>query len=155
MAKKRVYITSPYFIPNESIMNAIKKVAFSGKDVRLLIPESSDSAFVDSASRFYFQTLLESGVKIYLYTKGLIHAKTMVVDDTLSIVGTANMDLRSFELNFEINAIIYSEKINAEMIRIFDKDLGNSRLIVLGEWEKRNKFRVFIEALARILAPLL
>ncbi|HLT72155.1 MAG TPA: cardiolipin synthase [Cyclobacteriaceae bacterium] len=155
MAKKRIYITTPYFIPNETMMNSIKQAAFSGKDVRVLIPERSDSAFVDAASRFYFLDLLESGVKIYLYKKGLIHAKTMVVDDSLSIVGTANMDLRSFELNFEINAIIYSERVNAEMTETFYKDLENSSQIVLEDWSKRSKFRTFLEGLARILAPLL
>ncbi len=155
MAKKCVYITTPYFIPNETMMNAIKQAAFSGKEVRVLIPERSDSAFVDAASRFYFLTLLEAGVKIHLYTKGLIHAKTMVVDDTLSIVGTANMDLRSFELNFEINAIIYSERVNAEMKDTFWKDLEHSYMLDRDEWGKRNKFRIFLEGLARILAPLL
>lgn len=155
VAKKRVYITTPYFIPNETMMSAIKHAAFSGRDVRVLIPERSDSRFVDAASRFYFLTLLEAGVKIYLYKKGIIHAKTMVVDDTLSIVGTANMDLRSFELNFEINAVIYSERVNAEMTETFYKDLEDSELIQLEEWAKRNKVRIFLEGLARILAPLL
>lgn len=155
MAKKRVYITTPYFIPNETMMNAIKQAAFSGKDVRVLIPERSDSAFVDAASRFYFLTLLEAGVKIYLYTKGFVHAKTMVIDDSLSIVGTANMDLRSFELNFEINALVYSERVNAEMTEIFYQDLKDSNLILLEDWSRRNKFRTFLEGLARILAPLL
>lgn len=155
LAKKRVYITTPYFIPNETMMNAIKQAAFSGRDVRVLIPERSDSAFVDAASRFYFINLMEAGVKIYLYKKGLIHAKTMVVDDSLSIVGTANMDLRSFELNFEINALIYSERVNAEMTETFYEDLEHSQLLHLEDWTKRNKFRIFIEALARILAPLL
>lgn len=155
MAKKRIYITTPYFIPNETMMNAIMQAAFSGKDVRVLIPGRSDTAFVDAASRFYFLTLLEAGVKIYLYKKGLIHAKTMVVDDSLSIVGTANMDLRSFELNFEINALVYSEKVNAEMTEIFYQDLKDSEMILLEDWSKRNKFRTFLEGLARILAPLL
>lgn len=155
MAKKLVYISTPYFIPNESIVNAIKKAAFSGKDVRLLIPEDSDSYFVDSASRFYFQEMLESGVKIYLYNKGVIHAKTLVVDDTLSMVGTANMDLRSFELNFEINAVVYSERINQELKQQFFKDLEHSTLITLEEWNKRSLFQTFFPALARIMAPLL
>jgi cardiolipin synthase A/B len=155
LAKKSVYITSPYFIPNESIINAIKKAAFSGKDVRILLPSKSDSAFVDAASRFYFQDLLEAGVKIYKYTKGFMHAKTMVVDDNLTIVGTANMDLRSFELNFEINAVVYSPEINRRMTEMFHHDLRTSHLILLEEWVERNKFRVFLDATARILAPLL
>jgi cardiolipin synthase len=155
MARQLVYISTPYFIPNESIVNAIKTAAFSGKDVRILIPQDSDSYFVDSASRFYFQDLLESGVKIYLYTRGVIHAKTLVVDDTLSMVGTANMDLRSFELNFEINAVVYSERINTELKQQFFRDLESSTLITLEEWKKRSLFKTFLAALARIVAPLL
>ena len=155
MARKRVYITTPYFIPNESIVNAIRVAAFSGKDVRILLPENSDSSFVDAASRFYFADLLEAGVKIYLYNKGVIHAKTLVVDDTLSMVGTANMDLRSFELNFEINAVIYSSRINSELTQQFLKDLEYSALVVREEWMKRSLFKSFAGAMARILAPLL
>lgn len=154
-ATKCVYITSPYFIPNETIVNAVKKAALSGKDVRLLMPEHSDSPFVDGASRFYFQDLLECGVKIYLYTKGIIHAKTIVVDDSLSIVGTANMDLRSFELNFEINAVIYSEQRNEELKKQFLKDLEDSTLITIEEWNKRGLYKTFLAAAARIMAPLL
>jgi cardiolipin synthase len=154
-ATKLVYITSPYFIPNESIVNAVKKAAFSGKDVRLLMPEHSDSKFVDGASRFYFQDLLEAGVKIYLYKKGVIHAKTIVVDNSLSIIGTANMDLRSFELNFEINAVVYSERINEELKYQFLKDLDDSVLITLGDWNKRGLVKTFLAAGARIMAPLL
>ena len=154
-AQKSVYITTPYFIPNESIVNAIKKAAFSGKDVRLLLPARSDAKLADAASRFYIQDLLESGVKIYLYKKGFIHAKTLVADDTLSIVGTANMDLRSFELNFEINAVVYSKEINEKLTRSFQDDLRESTLLTLEEWTKRNRLLAFLDALARILAPLL
>jgi cardiolipin synthase len=154
-ATKLVYITSPYFIPNESIVNAVKKAAFSGKDVRLLMPEHSDSKFVDGASRFYFQDLLEAGVKIYLYKKGVIHAKTIVIDNSLSIIGTANMDLRSFELNFEINAVVYSERINEELKYQFLKDLEDSVLITLEDWNKRGLVKTFLAAGARIMAPLL
>ncbi len=155
MARKLVYITTPYFIPNESIVNAIKVAAFSGKDVRILLPRNSDSSFVDAASRFYFPDLLDAGVKIYLYNKGVIHAKTLVVDDTLSMVGTANMDLRSFELNFEINAVVYSNRINAELMQQFCQDLEYSTLVTQEEWMKRGLFKSFAGAMARILAPLL
>lgn len=155
MARKLVYVSTPYFIPNESIVNAIKVAAFSGKDVRILIPENSDSSFVDAASRFYFPDLLEAGVKIYLYTKGVIHAKTLVVDDTLSMVGTANMDLRSFELNFEINAVAYSKEINTQLKQQFIKDIETSTLVTRDEWSKRSLLKTFYSAMARIIAPLL
>lgn len=155
LAKKTVYITSPYFIPNESIFNAIKKAALSGLDVRLLLPGISDTKLVNAASRFYFPELLQCGVKIYLYQKGFIHAKSMIIDDGLSIIGTTNMDLRSFELNFEIDAVIYSERFNREATEIFMEDLNNSKMITLEEWSKRSWLRSLINGLARIVAPLL
>lgn len=154
-ARQRVYITTPYFIPNESILNAIKKAAFSGKDVRILLPLHSDSTLVDAASRFYVQELLEAGVKIYFYTKGFIHAKTMVIDESLSFVGTANMDLRSFELNFEINAVIYGEQFTHQLHKAFMDDLQHSDEMSLAQWNQRNKLQAFVDAMARILAPLL
>jgi cardiolipin synthase len=154
-ARRSIYITTPYFIPNESIFNAIKTAALSGKDVRLLLPTESDSSFVDAASRFYVQELLESGVRVYFYQKGFVHSKTMVVDHTLSIAGTSNMDLRSFELNFEINAVVYSERINAELTGAFFHDLENSRLVTLEEWNTRSNLRRFLDGVARIIAPLL
>lgn len=120
-----------------------------------MLPSKSDSAFVDAASRFYIQELLECGVKIYLYQKGFIHAKTIAIDDTISIVGTANMDLRSFELNFEINAMVYSKRVNKELTDVFLKDIEGSKMISLEEWSKRSKVQKFVDALARILAPLL
>lgn len=155
MAKKCVYITSPYFIPNESILNAIKKAALSGRDVRLLLPGISDTKLVNAASRFYFNELLPCGVKIYLYQKGFIHAKTMIIDDTVTFIGTTNMDLRSFELNFEIDAVIYSSDFNQKVTNVFFEDLSNSRMVTLEEWSNRNKIGVFVDSLARILAPLL
>lgn len=155
MARKSVYITSPYFIPNESIVNAIKKAALSGKDVRILLPGLSDTPLVNAAARFYILDLLYCGVKIYFYQKGFIHAKTMVVDDGLSIVGTANMDLRSFDLNFEINAVIYSKQVTQQLTQTFMEDLENSEIIKLEEWLKRGKVRLVLDGMARILAPLL
>jgi cardiolipin synthase len=155
LAKNCVYITSPYFIPNESILNAIKKAALSGRDVRLLLPGISDTKLVNAASRFYFLDLLYSGVKIYLYQKGFVHAKTMVVDNGLAIVGTTNMDLRSFELNFEIDAVVYSERINTEMKESFLRDLESSEQVTLEEWKKHSKLNMLVYALARIFAPLL
>lgn len=155
MAKRSVYITSPYFIPNESILNAIKKAALSGRDVRLLLPGISDTKLVNAASRFYFHELLLCGVKIYLYKKGFIHAKSMTIDDTVSIIGTTNMDLRSFELNFEIDAVIYSKSFNRQVTAVFLDDLKDSEIVSLEEWEQRNMIKVFIEGLARIFAPLL
>lgn len=155
IAKQKVYITSPYFIPNESIFDALKKAALSGKDVRLLLPGISDSRIVNAAARSYFTDMLLAGVKIYLYRKGFIHAKTILVDESLSMVGTANMDVRSFDLNFEINAVLYSKKINRQLCDVFLKDLEDSDEILLQDWLARGKWAEFQDACARLLSPLL
>ncbi|MBL7857174.1 MAG: cardiolipin synthase [Cyclobacteriaceae bacterium] len=154
-AKEKVYITSPYFIPNNSINDAIRKAALSGKDVRLLVPGISDSTVVNAASQSYFDELLECGVKIYLYKKGFVHAKTIIVDDALAIVGTANMDFRSFELNFEISAVIYGQEPCGELTRVFLDDLEHSDLISFEAWRHRSKPRQWLEKAARLLSPIL
>lgn len=155
IAKEKVYITSPYFIPNDSIFDALKKAALSGKDVRLLLPGVSDSRIVNAAARSYFREMLFAGVKIYLYKKGFVHAKTILVDDMLAIVGTANMDVRSFDLNFEINAVVYSKNINRQLEETFLDDIKDSEEVMLREWVKRGKKAEFIDSCARLLSPLL
>ncbi|POY39416.1 cardiolipin synthase [Solitalea longa] len=154
-AKKSIYITSPYFIPNESIVNALKNAALSKLDVRLLVPGRSDSKFVGAASQSYYEELLECGVRIFRYRKGFVHAKTMVVDDLISMVGTANMDIRSFELNFEVNAIVFDEAINQQLKQAFLNDLAESREISPAYWLKRRWFKHFFESLCRLLSPIL
>ncbi len=154
-ARKRLYITTPYFIPNETVMNSMKFAALKGVDVRLLVPGESDSMLVNAASCSNYQELMEVGVRIYRYQKGFVHAKTMVVDDNMSIIGTANMDIRSYDLNFEINALVYDRKLNEELAAAFDTDLGESVELNLEEWSNRSKWIKFAETLARLLSPLL
>ncbi len=154
-AQKRVYITTPYFIPTTSILNAIKQQAIAGVDVRLLVPKNGDSWMVNAAAYSYYQELLECNVKVYFYEKGFVHAKTMLVDDDFACIGTANMDIRSQELNFEVNTHIYNSEINAKLAASFFEDLRSSTEIRLEDWEKRAKGRVFFEHLARLMSPLL
>lgn len=154
-ARKRVYITSPYFIPNESIYDALKKAALSGKDTRLLLPGVSDSRIVNAAARSYFKELLDCGVRIYLYQKGFVHAKTMVVDHNLAIVGSANMDGRSFDLNFEINAVVYSREVCGQLGNAFLNDIRDSTELSLTEWAKRPWWRELLDDVARLLSPVL
>lgn len=154
-AAKKVYITTPYFIPNNSIYDAITKAALSGCDVRLLVPGVSDSKLVNAASQSYYETLLECGVKIYLYQKGFVHAKTIVVDDSLSMVGSANIDFRSFDLNFELNTIIYDQEFCTTMTNVFLKDIEQADEIQLSEWQDRSTMRQLFEKTARLLSPLL
>ncbi|MBL7926652.1 MAG: cardiolipin synthase [Bacteroidia bacterium] len=154
-ATKRVYITTPYLIPNESIVTALKQAVLSGLDVRLLVPKNSDSFFVNAASQSFYNELLDAGVKIYQYYKGFIHAKTVAIDNNLAIVGTANMDIRSFDLNFEINAFVYNETLNKQLTDCFLEDLKHSTLIDKHAWKKRKKRYRLVESVARLVAPLL
>lgn len=130
-------------------------MAKSGIDVRLLVPYQSDSRLVDAASQSYFKELLYAGVKIYQYKKGFIHAKTLVIDDKLSIIGTANLDYRSFELNFEVNAIVYNSEIAQELHKQFKIDLKDAKEIQILQWLQRNKLRVLLEKTAKLISPLL
>lgn len=154
-AEKSVYLTTPYFIPTESINAAIKNAALSGLDVRIILPGKPDSRFVLWASMSYIRELLEVGVRVYQYQKGFIHAKTLVVDGLVSSIGTANMDIRSFKLNFEVNAFIYNQKVSEELERDFFNDLKNCREISYTSYENRPLIMKFLESLARLFSPLL
>ncbi|PWH85212.1 cardiolipin synthase [Brumimicrobium oceani] len=155
LAKEEVLITTPYFIPGESMIEAIAVAALGGVKIKLLVPGKSDSKIVSIASRFYFSELLRAGVEIYLYQKGFVHAKTMVVDDRVAIVGTANMDYRSFDLNFEVNAIVYDEETTAELKAAFYQDLQESEKIIPEEWYNRSKRAKLLERTVRLGSPLL
>ncbi len=154
-ASKRVWITSPYFIPNEPVLTAIKTAALSGIDVQIIFPHQPDSYIVHVASMSYMKEVLEAGVKVHLYTKGFIHAKTLLVDDVFSSVGTANMDYRSFDQNYEINAMVYSQKFAAELEEQFLVDVEQCVPLQLNRWEQRPIRTKLLESIARLLAPLL
>lgn len=155
LAKESVFLTTPYFIPGESISDALVMTALSGVKVKLLVPGISDSYSVNAASKSYYRELLEAGVEIYLYQKGFIHAKTIVVDSKIAIVGTANLDHRSFDLNFEVNAMIYDSKVAQKLAANFEEDLSFSDQINYYEWINRPKHILFSEKLFRLVSPLL
>lgn len=155
LARHEILITTPYFIPGESIMDALRVAALGGVKVKLLVPGESDSKLVNAAACSYYADLLDTGVEIYLYNKGFIHAKTMVVDIAIAMVGTANMDNRSFELNFEVNAIVYSAAFAREVRSAFYNDLRDASQIDPADWEKRPLIRRLPERIARLLSPLL
>jgi cardiolipin synthase len=154
-AKKQICITSPYFIPGDGLLDAIKIAALSGLDVKLLVPDRSDSIFVNAAACSYYSELLESGVEIYRYQKGFIHAKTLFVDEELAIIGTANMDYRSFELNFEVNTVIYDKPFTMQLAEKFREDLRHAYQIDPEKWNRRGRLVELFEQLARLLSPLL
>jgi len=155
LAKKEVLITTPYFIPGESVMDALAVASLSGVKVKLLVPGVSDSMLVNAAARSYYTELLRAGVEIYLYKKGFVHAKTMVTDRKVAIVGTANMDYRSFDLNFEVNAVVYDEKIASELAEVFFDDLKYSERIEKEKWDSRSSAKQLLERTARLISPML
>ena len=154
-AKKYVYIQTPYFLPNESIMNAIESAALSGVEVKLMIPYRSDEKISYEASMSYMGNILNAGVEVYQYTKGFIHSKTLVIDDEIAIIGSANIDLRSFEQNFEVSAFIYNETHSKQLKDLFINDMKVSKKLSYYKWSNRPRYRKFIQALARLLSPIL
>lgn len=154
-ATKYVYIATPYFMPNEPVLMAIKAAALGGIDVRLMIPEKSDAEFTHLCSRSYIKELLAAGVKVFFYQKGFLHSKLLVVDDLVLSLGTANMDFRSFEHNFEVNAFIYDREKTTEARYIFLDDLNDSRQIYNDIWKGRSKWMKLKESFARLFSPLM
>lgn len=155
LAKKELLITTPYFIPHVSFLDAVKIAALSGVKVKLLVPNVGDSFIVNTTSQSFYQGMLEAGVEVYLYNKGFVHAKTMVCDELISVVGTANLDNRSFDLNFEINAVVYDTKIASELKIAFDNDLKDSQLLVLENWKNRPIKEKFIERIFYLFSSLM
>lgn len=154
-AKNYIYISTPYFIPNESILTALRTTALSGVDVKIILPCKSDSVMVYWSSMSFIQNLLEAGIKVYFYQAGFPHSKLLMVDDVFSSVGTANLDYRSFDHNFEVNALIYDESVAVELKQNFIEDLNNSKQIFLNEWKKRPIVNKFKASIARLFSPLM
>ncbi len=155
LAEKEILITTPYFVPTEQILTMLKIAARSQVKVKLLVPERTNSLLVRMASRALYLDLLKAGVEIYHYQKGLIHAKTSVYDRGLSMIGTANMDIRSFDLNFEANAIVYDREFAELMTAQYYEDLESAIQITLEEWEKRPKYKIFADKFVYLISSLL
>lgn len=154
-AKESIYIQSPYFIPDKSLLNAIEIAVTTGKDVRLMIPNKPDHPFVYWATYSHIGELLKTGAMVYIYEKGFIHAKTIVVDRKICSVGTANIDMRSFKLNFEVNAFIYDEETSKRLAISFEKDIESSTHLTKQMYDKRPKIIRFKESISRLLSPIL
>ncbi|MEE0933236.1 MAG: cardiolipin synthase [Clostridium sp.] len=155
-AKKYLYIQSPYLIIDKSIADSLKLASASGVDVRIMIPGKGDHPFVYWANLVYAGELLEYGVKIYHYDKNaFLHAKTIVIDDEICSIGTANMDTRSFELNFEVNAFIYSETISKQQKGEFEKDIFKCEELTLEKYKNRSRGVKIKESLSRLFSDVL
>lgn len=156
MMLKIIYIQSPYLILDTSLLEALKIACYRMVDVRIMIPAKPDHPFVYWASFSYAGELLKLGAKIYTYSKdAFLHSKTVVMDDEVCSVGTANMDIRSFALNFEVNAFIYSEDISIKQRKLFESDILVSTEVTLEDYNSRSQTIRFKESISRLLSPIL
>jgi len=154
-AKDYVYIVNPYLIPDSTLSLALKTVALSGIDVRIIVPSISESAMIHWSVHSFFSRFLNAGVKIYLFQKGFIHSKVIISDDSVCSIGTANLDIRSFEQNFEVNALIYNKEVTMIMKKQFAHFQNSSKQLTLEEHATRPQIHRVKEKLARLASPLM
>lgn len=154
-AKDKIRIQTPYFIPDSAVLNALKLALLSGKQVELMIPRKPDHMFVYWATLYYAADLLQMGAKVYIYQEGFLHAKGIVMDEDVYCYGTANMDIRSFRLNYEINAIVYGKDEVEKMCKIFEEDKQNCKELTWKEYNSSNLINRVKERISRLLSPLL
>lgn len=154
-AQDHIWIQTPYLIPDDSVLDALKVAAHSGVDVRIMVPSMPDHAFVYRATQYYARNLAEDGVTIYFYQRGFLHAKTMVVDGEMASVGSANMDFRSFKLNFEINCFMYDADITRRLEELFVEDIRNSRVMTPERFAAQPLWLRFKQTFSRLLSPIL
>lgn len=154
-AKKCIYLETPYFLPTESLLRALQTAALSKIDVRVLIPRKPDSVMLKLATGSYIGDCLRAGIKIYFYEPGMLHSKTIVIDDEFSTTGSTNFDFRSMEYNFECNAFIYSKDVNRRLTEIFFDDLQQSTRITIATWKHRPFLQKLKESCVRLLSPVL
>jgi cardiolipin synthase len=154
-ARKHIYITNPYIIPSHAILTALHTAALGGIDVRLLLSAKADSAVVSWCVRSYFQRFLKAGVRIFLYPEGFLHSKIITIDDEVSTIGTANVDDRSFQHNYEVNAVVYERGPALELRRYFEEDSAKSLELDFETYSRRPWLHKLAEGAARIMSPLL
>ncbi|MBD8015371.1 cardiolipin synthase [Microbacterium sp. APC 3898] len=155
LARDYIYIQTPYFIPDASFYDAIRIAALSGIDVRIMIPNKPDHPFVYWATYSYAGQMLRAGARVFIYDNGFLHTKMIVTDNKASTVGTANIDVRSFKLNFEVNAFIYDEKVSTDLAELFHRDMKLSTELTYMMYLDRTRMIKTKESIARLLAPIL
>lgn len=154
-AKKYIYIQTPYFVPDDTILDALKIAALSGVEIKIMIPDKPDHFFIYWVNQYFCGELLDLGVEVYRYSRGFLHSKFIVVDDEVVTVGTANFDYRSFYQNFEINVNIYEKDVAKSFRNIFKDDMKFSHKLLRSEYSKRSYYIKFKESICRLLAPIM
>ncbi|MFD1430922.1 cardiolipin synthase [Lacticaseibacillus mingshuiensis] len=155
LAKKRIWIETPYFVPDDSLLDALAIAAGSGVDVRVMVPASSNIPLMTKATKFYLARMAKNGAKTFLYQEGFLHSKTIVVDDRFLSTGTANLDSRSFKLNFEIAAFIYDPALVKEAAALFEEDMNHAIRYTRQMAESKSRLATLDEELSRLLAPIM
>lgn len=154
-AQKTLVITNPYFVPDDALMTAIASAAWRGVDVTLMNSEAVDQFLVGNAERSYYEDLLAAGVKIYQYNlPTLLHSKTISIDDDIAVIGSSNLDMRSFHLNLEVTMICYNAQVVADLRQIEANYIRKAKQIHLKEWQARSVRHIFFENIARLTAAL-
>ncbi|MBN2296705.1 MAG: cardiolipin synthase [Pirellulales bacterium] len=154
-ANSRVTITTPYFVPDEPFLQAIQTAVLRGVKVEIVVPNRSDQVLVGAASRSYYDSLLEAGVDLYLYQPGLLHSKTMSIDDSLALIGSSNFDIRSFAINFEINLLFYDADVTRRLRIEQHQYISDSILLTAKDWRNRSALQRMAQNVAKLLSPLL
>jgi cardiolipin synthase len=154
-AKKRVWMMTPYFVPEAPLISALVLAAMRGVEVRLMVPQRGDHAYLTAVTRSYYDQLLPHGVRIYEYRPGMLHAKLTLIDDHYSMGGSANLDVRSLRINFELNLIMACPNLNSQLVRLFERDFAVSDRIRWGPFQNRPFSKKLAEVICRPLAPLL
>lgn len=155
LAKRRVWIQTPYFLPSDSLLKTLQAAALAGVDVRIMIPRKTDSFLLRFASYSYIKECLLAGIKIYFYEPSMLHAKGIIIDDEIVTVGSTNFDFRSFEHNFECNIMVYDQAFNERMSQVFADDQHQCTRIILSHWKRRSVFQKAFESILRLMAPIL
>ena len=155
LAKRCVYIQTPYFLPSDALLKALQSAALSGVDVRLMIPRRPDSLMLRLATGSYIKECMLTGIKVYFYEPTVLHSKVVIVDDEFVTTGSTNFDFRSFEHNFEFNIIIYGKQFNAQMKEIFENDMKLCTRLSMGKWKQRPLIQKALESVVRLISPIL
>lgn len=155
LARKRLWIQTPYLIPDEPMLATWEIIVNSGVDVRIMIPSKPDHPFIYRATQWYANELTKLGVKIYSYENGFLHAKTIIVDDNFATIGSMNQDYRSYSLNFEANAVFYDSKVTKEMEKIFLEDIEQCHLVTIQDIQNQSRYIKALQRFSRLLSPIL
>lgn len=154
-AEKYIYIHTPYFLPTEPILSALQIASLSGIDIRLMLPQRVDTKMIQLATHSYLKHVLEAGIRVFFYQNNFLHSKAIVSDDYVSTIGTANIDFRSYEQNFELNAFVYDKETAISLRKAFENDLKSCKEITLEQWKKRKRKERLKDSLARLFSPIM